>query len=413
MTGTHTLEPAVADRYRDEFLEYLSQTVPGRKELVVTEAHGCTVVGADGTEYLDLTSGIAVANVGHANPDVVAAVREMVGTMTHVNVYGRYVLPVQVDFARELASVTTADLDVSFLTNSGAEAIEGALKLARKASGRPGILSFEGAFHGRTFGALSVTWKERYRKPFEPLVPGVRFAKFGDLASVEQAMTDDVGVCIVEPIQGEAGVIIPPDDFLPGLRALCDRKGVVLIFDEVQGGMGRSGRWFSHQNWDVVPDVIVSAKALGGGLPIGAFTARAELMATFLDPPLSHLTTFGGNPVSCAAGLAALRYIKRHGLVERAARLGTHLAARLDEMATAGIGIRAYRCKGLWSAIDLDDPAITNMVVDEAQRRGVLIGSMLHNDATIRIVPPLVVDEADLDRGLDVIADAVVAIARG
>jgi acetylornithine/succinyldiaminopimelate/putrescine aminotransferase len=163
----------------------------------------------------------------------------------------------------------------------------------------------------------------------------------------------------------------------------------------------------------VVPDVIVSAKALGGGLPIGAFTARAELMATFLDPPLSHLTTFGGNPVSCAAGLAALRYIKRHGLVERAARLGTHLAARLDEMATAGIGIRAYRCKGLWSAIDLDDPAITNMVVDEAQRRGVLIGSMLHNDATIRIVPPLVVDEADLDRGLDVIADAVVAIARG
>lgn len=412
MTGTHTLEPAVADRYRDEFLEYLSQTVPGRKELVVTEAHGCTVVGSDGTEYLDLTSGIAVANVGHANPDVVSAVREMVGTMTHVNVYGRYVLPVQVDFARELASVTTADLDVSFLTNSGAEAIEGALKLGRKGSGRPGILSFEGAFHGRTFGALSVTWKERYRKPFEPLVPGVRFAKFGDLASVEAAMTDDVGVCIVEPIQGEAGVIIPPDDFLPGLRALCDAKGVILIVDEVQGGMGRSGRWFSHQHWGIVPDVIVSAKALGGGLPIGAFSARESLMATFLDPMLSHLTTFGGNPVSCAAGLAAMRYIKANDLVERSARLGMHLAARLDEMVRAGIGVRAYRCKGLWSAIDLEDDSITNTVVDEAQRRGVLIGSMLHNDATIRIVPPLVIDEADLDRGLDVIADAVVAIAR-
>ncbi len=412
MTGTHTLEPAVADRYRDEFLEYLSQTVPGRKELVVTEAHGCTVVGSDGTEYLDLTSGIAVANVGHTNPDVVSAVREMVGTMTHVNVYGRYVLPVQVDFARELASVTTADLDVSFLTNSGAEAIEGALKLGRKGSGRPGILSFEGAFHGRTFGALSVTWKERYRRPFEPLVPGVRFARFGDLASAEAAMTDDVGVCIVEPIQGEAGVIIPPDDFLPGLRALCDAKGVVLIVDEVQGGMGRSGRWFSHQHWGIVPDVIVSAKALGGGLPIGAFSARESLMATFLDPMLSHLTTFGGNPVSCAAGLAAMRYIKANDLVDRAATLGTHLAARLDEMVRAGIGVRAYRCKGLWSAIDLEDDSITNTVVDEAQRRGVLIGSMLHNDATIRIVPPLVIEQAELDRGLDVIADAVVAIAR-
>jgi acetylornithine/succinyldiaminopimelate/putrescine aminotransferase len=221
-----------------------------------------------------------------------------------------------------------------------------------------------------------------------------------------------VGVCIVEPIQGEAGVIIPPDDFLPGLRALCDAKGVILIVDEVQGGMGRSGRWLAHQHWDIVPDVIVSAKALGGGLPIGAFSARESLMATFLDPPLSHLTTFGGNPVSCAAGLAAMRYIKRNGLVERAARLGTHLGARLDEMVGAGIGVKAYRCRGLWSAIDLDDPSITNTVVDEAQRRGVLIGSMLHNDATIRIVPPLVVDEAELDRGLDVIADSVRAIAR-
>jgi acetylornithine/succinyldiaminopimelate/putrescine aminotransferase len=411
MTGIHTLEPAVADRYRDEFLQYLSQTVPGRKELVVTAAHGSIVEGADGTEYIDLTSGIAVANVGHANPDVIAAVRDMVETMTHVNVYGRYVIPVQVDFARELASITPAGLDVSFLTNSGAEAIEGALKLGRKATGRPGILAFEGAFHGRTIGALSVTWKEQYRRPFEPLLPGVRFAPFGDLAAAEAAMADDVGVVIVEPIQGEAGVVIPPDDFLPGLRDLCDRTGAILIFDEVQGGMGRSGRWLSHEHWDVVPDVVVSAKALGGGLPLGAFTARAELMATFLDPPLSHLTTFGGNPVSCAAGLAAIRYIKRNGLVERAAELGTHLAARLDAMVGAGIGVARYRARGLWSAIDLDDASITNTVVAEAQRRGVLVGSMLHNAATIRIVPPLVIERDQLDRGLDALADAVVAVA--
>lgn len=415
MTGTPTtLSPEAADRYRDEFLEYLSQTVPGRKQLVVESASGCVVRDSDGREYLDLTSGIAVANVGHANPDVVAAVREMAGRMTHVNVYGRYVIPVQVDLARELAEVTPGRLDVSFLANSGAEAIEGALKLGRKVSGRPGILSFEGAFHGRTMGALSVTWKERYRRPFEPLIPGVRFAPFGDLAAAEAALTPDVGVVIVEPVQGEAGVVIPPDGFLAGLRELCDRAGAILVFDEVQGGFGRSGRWFACDHWDVVPDVLVTAKALGGGLPIGAFTARAELMDSFLDPPLSHLTTFGGNPVCSAAALASLRYIKAHGLVERAAALGRRLDERLAAMVAAGIGVTAHRSIGLWAAIDVEDASLTNTIVAEAQERGVLVGSMLHADRTIRVVPPLVIEEEELDRGLDVLADAVAAVvARG
>ena len=398
------------ERYKDDFITYLAQTVPGRKEIVVDSTEGCTIRTADGREYLDMTSGIAVANVGHSNPRVVEAVREMIGRMAHVNVYGRFVLLSQVDLARELASITPGDLTVSFLTNSGTEAVEGALKLARKYTGRPGIVAFEGAFHGRTMGALSVTWKEQYRKPFEPLLPGVRFVPFGDARAAFEAIDKQVGAVIVEPVQGEAGLRLPPPDFLPALRETCTRVGAALIFDEVQGAFGRAGRWFSFEHWDVVPDILVTAKALGGGLPLGAFTASPEVMSTFLDPPLSHLTTFGGNPVSCAAALASIRYIREHRLVERSARLGTQLKRRLDELVGAEIGITAARSIGLWAAVDVASPDLTMGVVREAEQQGVLVGSMLHSGNTIRLAPPLTIGEEDLHRGIDVLARAAEAV---
>lgn len=401
------MDQATAERYREDFLTLLAQTVPGRKELVVDRALGCTVWDTEGRAYLDLTSGIAVANVGHAHPAVVAAVREMVGRMTHVNVYGRFVIPAQVDLARRLAELLPPPLSQTFLCNSGAEAVEGALKLARKATGRSGIVAFQGGFHGRTMGALSVTWKPAYRKPFEPLLPDVRFVPFGDEAAALAAIDERVGAVIVEPVQGEAGVRPAPAGFLRALRRRCDETGALLIVDEVQGGFGRTGRWFSFEHHDVVPDVVVMAKALGGGLPLGAFTASPAHMTTFLDPPLTHLTTFGGNPVSCAAALAALEVIEGEGLLDRARRAGELLGSLLDDLVAAGIGVVGYRRVGLWAGIDLERPERARDVVQAAQRHGVLVGSMLHAEGTIRLCPPLVISDSDLQRGLELLGRAV------
>ncbi|MFP3913838.1 MAG: aspartate aminotransferase family protein, partial [Actinomycetota bacterium] len=326
---TPTLEPDAIESLRDDFAHHLSQTIPGRKDLVVAEASGCTLKMADGRLYLDMISGIAVSNVGHSHPRVVEAVQEQMARYAHVNVYGRFTLPGQVDIARRLARVAPGHLEVSFLTSTGTEANEGALKLARKYTGRKGFVTFERAFHGRTFGSLSVSWKEQYRKPFEPLLDGVTFIPFDDLAAADAAIDDTVAAVIVEPVQGEAGVRIPSDDFLPGLRRLCSERGALLITDEVQGAMGRAGHWFSFQEWGVVPDIVTLAKAFGGGLPLGAILSTAEIFDTFLDPPLSHLTTFGGNPVSCAAAVAAFDVIESEGLIERGKRMGAYLERKL------------------------------------------------------------------------------------
>lgn len=395
---TATRDQEALEAYRDGFLDHLAQTVPGRKELVVEEALGCTLKTADGRLFLDMTSGIAVANVGHCHPDVVEAVRRQVGRYAHVNVYGRFVVPGQVEIARRLASVAPGDLDVAFLTSTGTEATEGALKLARKHTGRPGFVAFERSFHGRTLGALSVTWKQEWREPFEPLLPGVTFVPYDDLAAAERAIDATTAAVIVEAIQGEGGVRIPSDDFLPGLRRLCDERGALLIVDEVQGGMGRSGRWFSFQHTDVVPDIVTLAKAFGGGLPLGAFLSTREIFATFLDPPLSHLTTFGGNPVACAAAVAAFDVIEREGLVARAAELGTYLGERLASVrAEFPHKVTAVRGRGLWYAFDIAPDSAAMPLVRRLEARGVLVGSLLNATGTVRVAPPLVVTPVEID----------------
>lgn len=393
-----TMTPEEVDDYRDRFGEYLAQTVPGRKELVVDQASGSTIRMADGRVMLDMTSGIAVANVGHCHPAVVEAVQRQVARYAHVNVYGRYVVPEQVEIVERLARVAPEGLDVAFLTSTGTEANEGALKLARKATGRPGFVAFERAFHGRTFGALSVTWKEEWRKPFEPLLPGVRFVPFDDVAAADAAIDETVAAVIVEPIQGEAGVRVPSDDFLPALRRLCDERGALLICDEVQGAMGRSGKWYSFQHWDVVPDIVTLAKSLGGGLPLGAILSRQDLFATFLDPPLSHLTTFGGNPVACAAAIAAFDVIEREGLIEQSARLGDYLIERLGSVQNQFPDrIADVRGKGLWIAFDVAPAESGQPVVKALEKRGILVGSMLNSAGTIRVAPPLVITASEID----------------
>ncbi len=402
---------AEANAYRTDFVAHLCQTVPGIKESVIVDAAGCYLKTAEGRVLLDMISGIAVSNLGHCHPKVVEAVKRQIDRFAHVDVYGRFTLPPQVEIARRLASVTPGDLDVAFLTSTGTEATEGALKLARKYTGRPGFVAFERSFHGRTFGSLSVTWREEWRKPFEPLLQPVRFVPFDDLEAAADAIDSDIAAVIVEPVQGEGGVRIPSDGFLPGLRELCSDRGALLICDEVQGAMGRAGHWFACQNWQVTPDVITMAKAFGGGLPLGAFVSTAEIFSTFLDPPLSHLTTFGGNPVSCSAAIAAFDVISEEGLVERASELARHLrnGLRSVQQARPGtlVGIRGI---GLWYAFDVDPPQLAQPLVEEMARRGVVVGSMLNSAGTVRVAPPLVIERSEIDRFIEVLAASLAAL---
>lgn len=400
-----------ADSYRQDFVGHLCQTVPGIKENVVVDAAGCYLKTAEGRILLDMISGIAVSNLGHCHPEVVKAVQDQVARFSHIDVYGRFTLPPQVEIARRLASVTPGNLDVAFLTSTGTEATEGALKLARKYTGRPGFVAFRNSFHGRTLGSLSVTWKEEWRKPFEPLLGPVRFVPFDDLEAAAQAIGDDIAAVIVEPIQGEGGVRIPSDGFLPGLRELCTKSGALMICDEVQGGMGRSGRWFSCQNWDVTPDVITVAKAFGGGLPLGAFISTAEIFSTFLDPPLSHLTTFGGNPVSCAAAVAVFDVIQGQGLVERAATMGEYLREGLGEVRRSRPEtVTEVRGLGLWCAFDVQPAELAQPLVNEMARQGVVVGSMLNSAGTIRVAPPLVVRRDQIDQFLHILESSLAAL---
>lgn len=398
---TPNMTNATIESYRDRFVSHLSQTVPGRKEFVVANAVGCTVTTADGSTYLDMTSGIGVANVGHSHPAVVQAVCDQMARYAHVNVYGRFVIPEQVELVERLLSAAGEGFDMAYLTSSGAESTECALKLARKHTGRPKFVAFERSYHGRTLGALSVSWREEWRKPFEPLLEEVEFVAYDDLDAAAQAIDGRTAAVIVEPIQGEGGIRVPSDDFLPGLRALCDEHGALLIADEVQGGMGRSGRWFAHQHWNVRPDIITSAKAVGGGLPLGAVIASATIFDTFVDPPLSHLTTMGGNPVACAAGIAAYDVIA-DGLLDQVSQTGEYLREGIGQIASQFPELLVdVRGKGLWCAFELSIDA--NPVVARMQELGVLVGSVLNQSGTVRVMPPLIISTDQVDQFLDVL----------
>src|SRR5438067_8287412 len=314
------------------FRRHLRQTSESPMGLMVERAHGSRIFTQDGREFLDFMSGICVANLGHTHPEVVAVVQRQAAEYLHVMVYGEYVLPVQVELAARLARLAPDPLDTVYFTNSGTEANEGALKLAKKWTGRRRLVAFEGSFHGDSHGSLSVTGREVYRRPFQPLLPEVEFLPFDDVQSLER-IDESVAAVITEPIQGEGGIRVPGDEFLPALRRRCTEVGALLIFDEVQTGMGRTGAMFALQHWGVVPDILVLAKALGAGLPLGAFIGAAETMRTLsVDPPLSHVTTFGGTPVCCAAALAGLEVMEREDPPLRAASTGETLRKALREI---------------------------------------------------------------------------------
>jgi len=383
-------------RLIDDFRRFVAQTSDDPIGLHVARAAGSRIWDSDNRVYLDLIAGIGVASVGHSNASVIEAIQRQIQRHLHVMVYGEYVQETQVALARRLASVLPAPLSSIYMTSSGAEAIEGSLKLARKWTGRTGFASFEGGYHGDTMGALSLMAGDTYRRPFEPVVPGAVYLPWNDEAALT-LIDETVAAVVIEPVQGEGGVRIPDAGFLPALRRRCDDVGALLVFDEVITAFGRTGRLFGCQHWDVVPDILVMAKALGGGMPLGAFAARPDVMATLRrDPPLAHVTTFGGHPVSCAAGLAALEYTLREDLPARAARLGGAWRARLRK-SMEGHGLVDIRGLGLMIGIEFDSPERTRAFVEGCRVRGLLLGWTLHRDTVVRLAPPLVILEEELE----------------
>lgn len=390
----------------DDFRHFVCQTSPEPMGIEVERAHGCLVVDKNGKEYLDFLSGIGVASIGHTHPAVVHAVKEQAERYLHTMVYGEYVQEPQVRLARQLAEVAPPPLSVTYFTNSGTEAIEGALKTARKYTGRPGFASFFGSFHGDTFGSLSVGGNPLYRDPFEPLLPGVTFLPFNTKAGLAK-IDSTIAAVIIEPIQGEGGVRIPDHDFLPALRRRCNEVGALLIFDEVITGFGRTGKMFASEHWNVTPDIMVIAKALGGGMPLGAFISTPQIMATLsADPPLAHVTTFGGHPVCCAAGLASLNFLLEANLPQRAQEKGEELIIQLQSLVGHG-DFTNVRGRGLLIGMDFASPEATKYFVQHCFAAGLILGWTLHRDTVVRLAPPLIISSVEIDRAIAIMHDAL------
>ena len=380
-----------------EWADRYLMTNYARAPLCLVRGEGARVWDTDGKEYLDFVGGIAVDALGHSHPKIVGAIREQATALLHVS--NLYQIPSQIHLAKLLVEHSFADR--AFFCNSGTEANEAAIKLARKhatdtgSSDRTDIITMRGAFHGRTMGALSATPNEKYQHGFHPLLPGFKYVPFGDLTAVERAMDGRTAAILVEPIQGEGGVNVAPDGYLAGLRRLCDEHGALLIFDEVQTGMGRTGRLWAHEHWGVAPDVMTLAKALASGIPIGAMVAK-EFCARAIVPG-SHGTTFGGNPFATTVGVATFTTMLDEKLPERAGRLGGYL---MDRLRSIGLpAIKEVRGKGLLVGVDLDRPA--NAVVTACREQGLLV--LTAGDAIVRMTPPLVVEEADVDRAVEIV----------
>ncbi|MCG0237829.1 MAG: aminotransferase class III-fold pyridoxal phosphate-dependent enzyme [Firmicutes bacterium] len=367
------------------------------------QARGAVITDIYGRDFIDCGS-YGVIFHGHSHPRIVAAVREQLDRMA---MHGR-TLPHKLvaDLGRKLAEIAPGDLQYCFFCNSGTEAVEAALKLARAYTRKPGFIATYGAFHGKTFGSLSVSGRELYREPFYPLLPGVKHVPYGDADAIAAAIDEDTAAVILEPIQGEGGVIVPPDDYLPRVRQICDERGVLLILDEVQTGMGRTGRWWACEHWGVVPDIMTTAKALGGGImPIGAAVAKAPIFSVFNENPYIHSSTFGGNQLAAAAAIAAIDTIREEGLLEQAAAKGEYLMDRLRELqARYPEVLKEVRGKGLLIGLELTKDGHAGVLIAELLERRVIVIHSLNNNRVIRLSPPAVITPEQMDYVLDALA---------
>ncbi len=361
-----------------------------RQPIAIKSALGAVVIDVNGKEYIDCVAGIAVNNVGHCHPSVVAAIKRQARQLIHVS--NLYYTEQQAVLAEELVKLT--DMERVFFCNSGAEAVEGAMKLARKASGKKEFIATENAFHGRTMGALSITYKEKYRKPFEPLAPAV-FVPYNDADAIRAAINENTAGIILEPIQGEGGVIIPSDDYLKEVRELCDEKDILLLLDEVQTGFGRTGKWFAKEHSGVKPDIMTTAKAMGGGFPMGAMLAREEVASNFGRG--DHASTFGGNALACAAALANIEIIRKEKLVKRSEELGNYLFQKLKNLNKDYV--KEIRGKGLMVGMELSIKC--DDIVNRARERGILLNCT--SESVLRFVPPLTITKKQLNTVVSVL----------
>ena len=371
-----------------------------RIPLVVDRGDGVRVYDKDGKEYLDFISGIGVNAVGHCHPKILSALKEQSQKLLHCsNLY--YIEP-QAKLAERLCSLSFADK--VFFSNSGAEANEAAIKLARKFGARKAgegncyeIITMKNSFHGRTLSTLAATGQTKYQKGFSPLPYGFKYAPFNDLDEVKRLVSEKTCAVMLEPIQGEGGINVAKASFLENLRKFCDEEGILLIFDEVQCGLGRTGKLFAYQHYGVEPDIMTLAKPLGGGLPIGATLAKEEVASCF--EPGNHASTFGGNPLVCAAALAFLEIVEEEGLVERAKKMGTYFKDKLKRLKERFSFIREIRGKGLMIGVELEFEGME--IVKECQREGLLINCTSKN--VLRFLPPLIVEEEDIDRAFEIL----------
>jgi len=387
---------------KDKFLQFVAQTSDAPMGLEISHAEGPYLYTKDDQQFVDFISGIAVSSLGHRHPKVIKAIHEQVDKHLHVMVYGEFVQKPQVEFAELLTNNLPEQLNQVYFVNSGTEANEGALKLAKKHTGRSKLIGFKDSYHGDTHGSLSVTGRDVYRDPYLPLLPNVHFLDFNADEGLD-LIDEETAAVIMEPIQGEGGIIPARKEWLQAVRKRCTEVGALLIFDEIQSGFGRTGTLFAFEEYEVVPDILCLAKAMAGGMPMGAFVSSSEYFQTFkYDPPLNHVTTFGGHPVSCAAAYANLKELLSGDYLSRAKEI-----EQITKEKLIGKGIVEVRGKGAMLGLQLESWELTKAVVEDCFDEGVLLGWTLHSNTLIRLAPPLIIEDELLHEVLDKILKAI------
>lgn len=387
---------------RQLFLQHLAQTTDFPLLIEVEKAEGIYLYGPNGQEYIDLISGIGVSNVGHRHPLVLEAIQKQLDKYLHLMVYGEYVQSPQSQLAKALCETLPTHLDNVYLVNSGSEAIEGALKLAKRYTGKRNIISSINAYHGSSHGALSIGGNEIFKRAYRPLLPGISNIQYGDHADLDNINSETAAV-VMETIQGEAGIRVATKDYFQALRRKCTETGTLLILDEIQCGFGRTGKFWAFEHFDIVPDIIVTAKGMGGGMPIGAFIANKDVMGVFKNNPLlGHITTFGGHPVSAAASIATIEILKNESLIEQVEN-----KANLIKSLLVHPKIRVVRNMGLMMAVEFESFDVLKPIIDRAIELGVITDWFLFCDDSMRIAPPLTIIEEEIRKACAVIIQAI------
>ena len=386
---------------RELFLRHVAQTSAAPLALEIVKADCCTLYDAAGKEYIDLIGGISVANVGHRHPKVIAAIQKQLDAYLHIMVYGEFIEAPQVQYAQLLTEHLPPSLNSVYFTNSGTEATEGAMKLAKRVTGRTQMAAFNHSYHGSTQGALSVMGDEYWRNAFRPLLPDVLHLQYNSFESLNE-ITEQTACVIAETVQAEAGILAPSVEWMKALRKKCNDTGTLLIFDEIQTGFGRTGKLWGFEHFDIVPDVLLLGKALGGGMPLGAFIADKKLMDAFTENPvLGHITTFGGHPVCCAAGMAAIKALLEEGWIDT-----VKAKEELFKSLLIHHKIKAVRSFGLWLAVEFDSFETNKAIIDKCIEQGVLTDWFLFASNCLRISPPLIISEEQIKKACKVIMKA-------